>query len=171
MFGTPWPTSASARCRDACEPPAAPDPGRRWPDTPAGRRQRMGVRRLVPGTHVPRPAGLRGQHPGSGAAGGHQHQRGIGARTGREHRLVARVAAGRRRTAVPPSAHAGSRREGSSSHLIGHICRDPDCSARSKALAGSETPISISANEHPLTPNDRTISWILGLARLGSVSR
>src|SRR5207302_4625466 len=35
---------------------------------------------------------------------------------------------------------------------------------------GSETPISISANEHPFTPNDRTISWLLGLAKLDSVS-
>jgi hypothetical protein len=32
-------------------------------------------------------------------------------------------------------------------------------------------PISISANEHLLTPNDRTISWLLGLAKLGLVSR
>jgi hypothetical protein len=61
---------------------------------------------------------------------------GLRVRAGRERRrLVARVAAGRRRTAVPPSGHAGSCREGSSFHVIGHICRGPDCSARSGAFA------------------------------------
>ena len=77
-----------------------------------------------------------GQQAGSGAAGGHQCQRGLRVCAGREcRRLVARVAAGRRWTAVPPSGHAGSCREGSSFHVIGHICRGPDCSARSRAFA------------------------------------
>jgi hypothetical protein len=52
-----------------------------------------------------------------------------------------------------PSAHAVSRRERDPRfHLIGHICRGLICSARSGALARSVTALSISANEHRLTP-------------------
>ena len=109
-------------------PPAPSQQSRPWP-------QVLGERTL-PGRPDPR-----GRRSGSGAASGHQYQRGLRGRTGYERRrLVARVAANRQWTAVPSSAHAGSLQRGSSFHLIGHICRDLDRPSRSRRSPESETP-------------------------------
>src|SRR5215469_3836949 len=112
-------------------------------------------------------SGPRGRRSGSGAASGQQHQRGLRVPTGHEHRhLVARVAAGRQWTAVPPSAHAGFLQRASSFHLIGRFRSGPDCSSRSRRSPGSTTPPPISANGHPLARHGRAVCWLPCQARL-----
>src|SRR6266542_1747112 len=98
----PWSAPASPRYRDACESRTAPGSGWPYPDMATGRRYGRGVRRLVSGgTRRSWLADLGGRWPGSCAARGHEYRGGLRVRAGRERRrVIARVAAGRRCTAV-----------------------------------------------------------------------
>ena len=62
-------------------------------------------------------------------------------------------------------------REGSSFHLIGHTCRGPDRSARSRAFTRVGDPDPSALTDIRLARIDRTVSWLLGLAKLGPVRR
>lgn len=106
------------------------------------------------------------------AASGHQHQRGLRMRTGHERRHpVARVAAGHRWTAVPPSARAGSCRQ--------RIIVPPDWPLlpwsglliAAKRSPRSETPYPSALTDIRLARNGCAVSWLPGPARLGSISR
>ena len=86
------------------------------------------------------PAGLRGRRSGSGAASGHQYQRGF------RGEWIRAPPPGCTRSCGPSvgcSPAVSSRRSlagRSSFHLTGHFCRGPDCSSRSSFSPGSATP-------------------------------